>query len=238
VGAAPRVSSGRFTLSARTLAVILAAGFLLVAACSSNSSDTSSSSSDEPSTETTAESAPPDSTATGPTVPRPEATGSAKTTRVALPPGGPVDQVFPPGTKSYQPLFDNKCDVLRSRIVADRWEEQGVNPRDVRLYRAAANACLKRWDQARQDRAALGNPGYDANQCPQTLAQGECEACRAAVLAWLDSVLDAQAADPSFSPIFVKAPRSSRVCPSASSSTDPPTTDPPTTDPPTTDTNP
>jgi len=232
VGAAPRASSGRFTLSARTLAVIVAAGFLLVAACSSNSSDPSSSSSDEPSTETTAESAPPDSTATGPTVPRPDQSGGkAKSVNFALPPGGPVDQVFPPGTKSYQPLFDNKCDVLRSRIVADRWEEQGVNPRDVRLYRAAANACLKRWDQARQDRAALGNPGYDANQCPQTLAQGECEACRAAVLAWLDSVLDAQAADPSFSPIFVKAPRSSRVCPSASSSTDPPTTDPPTTDP-------
>lgn len=207
---------------------------LLSTACGSGSS--SPSSSDAPLEETSSSVAPES------TVPRPDQTGGGGGRRinVALPAGGPIDNVIPPNTHAYRLLTSGRCDELL-REIDTKWvvgNGQGkTNRRDFYLYRGAARACKGQWDGARQDRQALGGASYDAGEdCPQPPDSEEpCERCKAAVLRWLDSVLAARAQDPSYSPVFVPAPRSSQLCPAATT-TKPPTTDSPTTEPTTTDT--
>jgi hypothetical protein len=154
---------------------------------------------------------------------------------VALPAGGPPDAIFPdPPKPAYELLFSNRCPELL-QVVSDSWD-----PEYRYLYRGAAHACLKQWEEAQRDYDALRqlNPDFSALTCPAEPKE-PCGACKAAVYRWLGDVLAARARDPSFSPVFVQASRSSRVCtPDKSSSTDSTSPDPPTTDPPTTDANP
>ncbi|MBA2751453.1 MAG: hypothetical protein H0U41_04335, partial [Actinobacteria bacterium] len=192
------------------LPVALALLLLLAAACSSGDSSSSSSSSEAPPEESSSSVIPG-------TVPRPDQTGGGKAINVALPAGGPIDNIIPPNTPAYRLLSSGGCDELLNTIDTDpdwglgRLQGQG-DPRDLYLYRGAARACKGNWDEARQDRDALAKLGTGyGSRCPRQPDDKEpCPACKAAVLRWLDSVLAARAKDPSFTPVFVTASGSSR----------------------------
>jgi hypothetical protein len=196
-------------LASRTVVLAFA---LLAVACGGGSSEPTSS---EAPLETSSTMAP------GPTVPRPDQSGGGRL-NVALPAGGPIDNVVPPGTNAYRLLTSGNCDQLL-REIETTWVGR-VDNSEFYLYRGAARACKGLWDGARADRNALGRPSY-GNSCPEDPeAEDECPRCRTAVLRWLDSVLAARAKDPSYSPVFVPASRSASVCPTGTTTTDPPTT--------------
>lgn len=138
---------------------------------------------------------------------------------MALPAGGPPDNVTPtPATPAYELLFNNRCQELLNLVN----QRSAIWTRTNRfLYRGAAHACLKHWDEAQKDydalKAELLSTGQtlDAAVCPDASdpnAIVECEACKAATYEWLGMVLAARAKDPAFSPVFVKAPASKRIC--------------------------
>jgi hypothetical protein len=122
---------------------------------------------------------------------------------VALPAGGPVDQVFPPDTPAYELLAAGQCAQLRGHIEA--WDDQVVDeegPDTVELYRSAAHACLGEWVQAIEAFDRIGTPEL----------KGICP--REAVYAWLQPLIEAKKADPGFEPEFV-ASGGAPPCPAA-----------------------
>ena len=112
---------------------------------------------------------------------------TAERERAALPAGGPVDEVNPPGDPAYEELAAGQCDELRRQV--ETWEAQGVadveGSNAIELYRSAANACLHDWDAAI---AAFDRLTSDFG--------GDC--ARRAVLAWLRPLIEARRADASF----------------------------------------
>ena len=201
----------------RRLPLAAAIALVLMAACDSGSSERSGPDTTVP--ETTSSMAASTATDPAPTVPRPPTTAGGKRLNVALPAGGPPDQVSPPPvTPAYELLFSNRCQELLDLVV----QRSAIwTPTNRFLYRGAAHACLKHWDEAQKDydslKAELSSSGqsFDAAACPDESdpkALVECEACKAAAYEWLGSLLAARAKDPAFSPVFVKAPASKRIC--------------------------
>jgi hypothetical protein len=111
----------------------------------------------------------------------------------ALPAGGPVDEIVPPGDPAYQDLAAGRCQKLKDDVAGWGPDVVGAETADtVELYRSAAHVCLGEWDVAT---AAFGRIGS-----PPDL-EGLC--ARAAVYDWLQRLIRAHQADPQFTPRFV-----------------------------------
>lgn len=131
----------------------------------------------------------------------------------ALPAGGPVDVIVPPGDPAYQFLAAGNCGELKGDVEGwgpDVVEQESADT--VELYRSAAAVCLGEWDQAI---AAFGRIGS-----PPDL-EGVC--AREAVYGWLRPLIQDRQADPQFDPEFVPS-QQSNPCPT-DSPTDEPTDD-------------
>ena len=137
-------------------------------------------------------------------------------------PGGPVDQIFPPGTKAYELLADGDCGPLLRQIEQGEPPEGETEPTPVwagnvpaeatLLYRAAANACLSRWGVAKTQFLQVLLPldcGFvDAEPPVASLfeTKEECLAIRMPVYRWTEALLAAHTADPQFVPKFNPPP--------------------------------
>lgn len=111
----------------------------------------------------------------------------------ALPAGGPVDEIVPPGDLAYELLSQGRCDELKGAVSG--WGPDVVEAETadtVELYRSAAHACLGEWDEAISAFRQIGSP-------PDL--EGVC--AREAVYRWLQGVVGARQADPQFDPQFV-----------------------------------
>lgn len=136
--------------------------------------------------------------------------------RVSYPAGGPVDQVVPPQEDAYGPLAAGRCGDL-ARMV-DGWQGQGVDERDVLLYRGAARACLKQWGPATAD--------YD-----RLVALNRNLTCeKRVVFDWLKALVEARRQDPGYDPILVPGSGAPR-CRVPATTTSEPATKPTTTKP-------
>lgn len=148
-------------------------------------------------------------------------TGSTvrKPLRVERPSGTPDGPIFPPGTPAYRLLSEGRCQELLS-TVDSQWQKGGrvvvSDENAFHLYRAAAQACLGRWDAAKVefDKLTAGKPSWKG-AC--TDAQ-ECEPCKAAVLRWLTEQIQARRSDPGFQPAYVKGTGRS-PCPDSTTTT-------------------
>lgn len=111
----------------------------------------------------------------------------AQKVRVERPSGTPLGEVIPPGDDAYLLLSTGRCSELLARTGS--WRQGGDNQVDKDaffLYRAAAEACLGRWDDAQRDFQRLQGVGPDfSGGCNST----NCERCMRAVLEWLTQIL-------------------------------------------------
>ncbi|MEA2827292.1 MAG: hypothetical protein QOG43_1731 [Actinomycetota bacterium] len=193
---------------------------------------------DEPAPTSPATSAPPTTRVTTTTAatspsgyepPVPPVTGPLPTSPQARPtqpylPRGPVDQVFPPGTKAYQLLADGDCGPLLRQIEQGEprrgeternpaWTGDVVPLETTFLYQAAANACLGRWEVATTQFGQIVLPltcgfvGGEAAAGTVFASVAECQAVRMPVYRWTQALLAAHAADPAFVPNFDPPPR-------------------------------
>ena len=120
----------------------------------------------------------------------------------ALPPPGPVDVVFPSDEDAYRLLADGRCDELRDEVAtwgADVVEFHGQDT--IELYRTAAHVCLREWDAALEAFDRIRGPPDALENC-----------ARAEVFAWLQRLVEARRADPSFEPQLVPSTGAS-ACP-------------------------
>lgn len=111
----------------------------------------------------------------------------------ALPPPGPVDPVFPPGTPAYELLAAGRCDELKAAV--DGWGTEVVDVEGadtVELYRSAAHVCLGEWDEAIEAFGRITGAADPLRECP-----------RERVFAWLAPLIAARQADPNFEPELV-----------------------------------
>lgn len=120
---------------------------------------------------------------------------------VALPAGGPTDPMFPAKDDAYDLLAAGQCQELKE--AAERWPpevaaQHGADA--VELYRSAAHVCLGEWDPAIEAFDRIGTPELEGS-CP-----------RDAVYAWLEPLIEARKADPSFEPKIFRSEGSS-PCP-------------------------
>jgi hypothetical protein len=132
-----------------------------------------------------------------------------KREQAALPAGGPVDQVFPPGDRAYEQLAAGQCDKLRREV--DTWDGQGVADAEgqdtIELYRSAADACLHNWTRAIAAFHRIATRDFGA------------DCARQAVLAWLEPLIASREADADFDPEFVPARGEGSPCPDDDAST-------------------
>ena len=105
--------------------------------------------------------------------------------------------MFPPGDQAYTMLVQGQCQALLTKTK--EWDAKGVADNEgadtVFVYRSAAEACLKRWGEARQDfdRVTKPKPDFGTN-CARNEAYK-----------WVAAVVAARNADPAFDPVFVAA---------------------------------
>ncbi|MQB01192.1 MAG: hypothetical protein GEU78_13020 [Actinobacteria bacterium] len=135
--------------------------------------------------------------------------------RLALPNGGPVDAVFPPGTNAYALLASGNCSQLNDEVATWDASVADVEGRDtIELYRSAAHACLGQWDEANAAFDRLGTPpGFQNNVCSRDV-----------VYSWLGRLIEARRADPEFDPEFSPSTQDTS-CPDEPPATDEPTDD-------------
>lgn len=107
---------------------------------------------------------------------------------IERPSGAPLGEVFPPGDDAYLLLAKGRCGELLKRTDTWRQGDNQVNEDAFFLYRAAAEACLNRWDDAQKDVAKLQAlaPTFSGG-CDSS----NCERCMRAVKEWLDGALAA-----------------------------------------------
>ena len=155
-------------------------------------------------------------TTAAPPKPRPKA---------KLPTGGPRGPVDPPNTNAYQLLSQggNGCQQLLNDINT-RWgdpapedsETLRAPPHLTYLYRAAAEACLLQWSQAKADydRFQALKPVPFESTC-ESATERYCERCHQLVLQWLTGQLAAYRSDPTYAPVFVPDTGTPSPCPPA-----------------------
>jgi hypothetical protein len=144
------------------------------------------------------------------TTAKPTTTTQKQHPKVYLPTGGPTGPVNPPGTKAYQLLAQggDRCQQLLD-VIKDSWGDPAapdsaairVVPHVTYLYRAAAEACLLRFAEAKADFDRFGalNPPPFGDTCEQG---GECERCHRLVLEWLSGQMASYQSDPTYAPVY------------------------------------
>jgi hypothetical protein len=159
---------------------------------------------------------------------RPAATTPPTRPRVTLPAGGPRGPVDPPNTPAYQLLTAGGSGCQQLLTAVNAWPRtsatdpsvNGVEDRLYYLYRAAAEACLLRWADAKADFDRLQKlkpaPVY-GDTCSSDDVR-YCERCHRLVLAWLTGQLEAYNKDPAYAPTITKSSAPS-PCPTATTST-------------------
>jgi hypothetical protein len=175
-----------------------------------------------------------DGSTTSPTsTTRPAATTPPTRPRVTLPAGGPRGPVDPPNTPAYQLLTAGGTGCQQLLTAVNAWPRtsatdpsvNGVEDRLFYLYRAAAEACLLRWADAKADFDRLQKlkpaPTY-GDTCSSDDVR-YCERCHRLVFEWLTGQLEAFRKDPAYSPTITKSSAPS-PCPSSTTSTRPTTT--------------
>lgn len=197
------------------IAVRVAVLAIVLSACG----DGSDSSSMPSGTEATTSVAPDTSVTT--TAPGPSTTGQAPP-RVTLPPSGPRGRVDPPRTEAYR-LLTTGGDGCRQLFAAvEGWKiatqsEVGVPENLYYLYKAAAEACLLRWAEARADFDRLLRVDPNPTFPTTCTAEGTCERCHRLVFEWLRGQLEAYRRDPSYAPVIEKSSAAS-PCPTTTTS--------------------
>jgi len=152
------------------------------------------------------------------TAPRTTVTTAPRRTDPYLP-AGIYDDVFPPGTTAFEDLAKGNCGSLLKQIEVGKgsapksWKEGDVPDQLIRLYTAAAHACLSQWTPAVAAFQRITLPfdcGFDANGRPPWSTSFEsnddCRSVRMKVYDWTSSLLKAHASDPSFVPNFPTPP--------------------------------
>ena len=148
--------------------------------------------------------------------------------KVTLPAGGPRGPVDPPNTPAYELLTSGVTGCQQLLVAVNAWPRtsatdpsvNGVEDRLVYLYKAAAEACLLRWADAKADydRLQALKPAATFGTTCSSDEVRYCERCHRLVLDWLTSQLAAYKADPAYAPTFAKS-TSPSPCPSGTSST-------------------
>ena len=129
--------------------------------------------------------------------------------RVERPSGTPLGEVVPPGHDAYLLLSTNRCGELLRRTGTWRGDNP-VNEDAYLLYKAAAEACLGRWDEAQRDFQRLSNlrPRFSGD-CKTS---DNCERCMREVLAWLTQLLALRKQQPTVQVELVQGTKAS-PCP-------------------------
>ena len=142
--------------------------------------------------------------------PSPTPAPPAGKVRVQRPSGTPLGEVVPPGDDAYLLLSTNRCGELLRRTGT--WRDGGfnqVNEDAFLLYKAAAEACLGRWDEAQRDFQRLSNLRRSfSGDCDST----NCERCMREVQAWLTQLLALRKQQPTAQVELVKGTKAS-PCP-------------------------
>jgi hypothetical protein len=207
---------------------LLAVLVVLLTACggsgsstvASGSSDTTQTSVEAPTTATTPAPAA-SSTSAGPSTTKPKP-------KVTLPAGGPRGPVDPPNTPAYQLLTMGGTGCQQLLTEVNKWPRasaadpsvNGVEDRLFYLYRAAAEACLLKWADAKADFDKLQalKPAATFGTACSSADVRNCEKCHRLVLDWLTTQLAAYKADPTYAPTFLKSSGPS-PCPESTSTT-------------------
>ncbi len=181
---------------------LAAALVLLLASCGGGGSSGSSTATGDPGTTAV------DGSATSSTEPG-ATTSKKKKTRIERPSGTPLGEVIPPGHDAYLLLSQGRCSELLGLTGTWRQGSDKVDEDVFFLYRAAAEACLQRWDAAQSDFQRLLNldPSFNGN-CDSA----NCERCMRAVQEWLTQVLATRRSEPGSDIEYVKGTQSS-PCP-------------------------
>jgi hypothetical protein len=147
---------------------------------------------------------------------------------VTLPAGGPRGPVDPPNTPAYQLLTSGGTGCQQLLAEVNKWPRasaadpsvNGVEDRLYYLYRAAAEACLLKWADAKADFDKLMalKPAPTFGTTCSSADVRDCEKCHRLVLDWLMSQLAAYKADPGYTPTYLKSSAPS-PCPEATTST-------------------
>lgn len=208
----PRIGT-HLTRSALTIVVAV----FVLAGCSGGGQGTT------PGTDTTSPLDPAVAPSVTPPSPDPSPSGlpletTIKPTKVRLerPSGTPLGQVIPAGDNAYLLLSQGRCaDLLRATTTWRKGDGNQVNEDAYLLYKAAAEACLGRWDDAQRDaqRLARLQPQFSGGCDSQN-----CERCMRAVKAWLDQILALRGQQPTAEVEQVKGTKAS-PCPAPGAGT-------------------
>ncbi len=102
----------------------------------------------------------------------PTSTATSRTTAppgkrtIALPSGGPTDDVLPPDDDPYALLSAGDCRGLLRMVKS--WEGLGVPDQDYFLYLSAQEICSLNWQAAQRDvQGATPSPSTSERDCPK-----------------------------------------------------------------------